>query len=159
VESYSLAQHGPTTFYLRAILQRLDNSWSTSNKMMYEATHSQSLKLKRENRWVQWVCHWNRYTMSIKICYKSLSVRCLWLRLTGHYRLFNNTSILEVASQGLMVWFFICHSISFFRFDLLHRRKCAPIHLCASKHQANFNVKSFCLENLSLVTTRCSLQA
>jgi len=40
-----LTQHGPTTFYLRAILQRRDNSRATSNKMMYELIDSQYLKL------------------------------------------------------------------------------------------------------------------
>ena len=46
-------QHGPATSYLRAVLQRRDNTRATSNKMMYETTDSQDLKLKRDNRLVQ----------------------------------------------------------------------------------------------------------
>jgi len=40
-----LVQHGPTTFDLRAILQKRDNSRATFNKMMYKTTDSH-LKLK-----------------------------------------------------------------------------------------------------------------
>jgi len=41
-----LPQRSPTTCGLRAILQKPDNSRATSNKMMYETTDSQDLKLK-----------------------------------------------------------------------------------------------------------------
>ena len=33
-------------------------------------------RLKKENRWVKSVCHWNYYTIAIKIYYKSM--QCLW---------------------------------------------------------------------------------
>ena len=38
-------QRGPTTFDLRAILQKCDNSRATSSKMVYKTTNSQDLKL------------------------------------------------------------------------------------------------------------------
>jgi len=60
-----VCQHGPTTIDLRAILQKCDNSQATSNKMMYKTTDSQDLKLKRNSRWVNRVCHWNYYTIAI----------------------------------------------------------------------------------------------
>jgi len=41
-----IAQRGPTTFDLRAILQTRNNPLVTSNKMMYKTTGSQHLKLK-----------------------------------------------------------------------------------------------------------------
>jgi len=34
-----LRQRDPSTFDLQAILQKHDNSWATSNKMMCETTH------------------------------------------------------------------------------------------------------------------------
>jgi len=51
VENYNykcyLKQRSPTTFDLRTILQKRDNSWATSNTVIYTATHSQHLKLKK----------------------------------------------------------------------------------------------------------------
>jgi len=44
---FILEQRGPTTFHLRAILQKRDNSWATTKKMMYETTDLQHLKLKK----------------------------------------------------------------------------------------------------------------
>ena len=44
---YTADQRGPTAFALQAILQKRDNSRATSNKMMYKATESQHLKLKK----------------------------------------------------------------------------------------------------------------
>ena len=38
-----LYQHGPTAFDLQAILQKRDDSRSTSNKLVYKTTNSQSL--------------------------------------------------------------------------------------------------------------------
>jgi len=43
-----LSQRGPTTFDLRAILQKRDNLRATSNKIMCNTTDSQDLKLKRK---------------------------------------------------------------------------------------------------------------
>jgi len=43
----SLIQRGPTTFYLRAILQKRDNLRAVSNKMMYKTTDSQHRKMKK----------------------------------------------------------------------------------------------------------------
>jgi len=43
-------QHGPTTFDIRAVLQKHYNSRATSNKMMHKATDSQHLKLEREDK-------------------------------------------------------------------------------------------------------------
>ena len=40
----TLNQRGPTTFALRAILQKRDNLRVTSNKMMYKTRCSQDLK-------------------------------------------------------------------------------------------------------------------
>jgi len=37
---FSLPQHGPASFDLRAILQECDNLQATSNKMMYKTTDS-----------------------------------------------------------------------------------------------------------------------
>jgi len=48
----SIGQRGPTTFDLRAILQKRDNLWVASNKNMYKTTDSQHLKLKTEDRLV-----------------------------------------------------------------------------------------------------------
>jgi len=42
----TLNQRGPTTFALRAILQKRDNLRVTSNKMMYKTRCSQDLKWK-----------------------------------------------------------------------------------------------------------------
>jgi len=44
----SLIQRGPTTFYVRAILQKRDNLRATFNKMMFKTTDPQHLKLIRE---------------------------------------------------------------------------------------------------------------
>jgi len=46
IEDNSLFQSGPTTFDLRAVSQKRDNSRDTSNKMMYKTTASKCLKLK-----------------------------------------------------------------------------------------------------------------
>jgi len=46
IEDNNLFQSGPTTFDLRAVSQKRDNSRDTSNKMMYKTTDSKSLKLK-----------------------------------------------------------------------------------------------------------------
>jgi len=46
----AIEQRGPTTFDLRAILQKRDNLWATSNKIMYKTKDSQDLKLKREDK-------------------------------------------------------------------------------------------------------------
>jgi len=54
-----LSERGPTTFDLPAILQKRYNLRETSNKMIYETTDSQDLKLKKENKWVR---HCNHYT-------------------------------------------------------------------------------------------------
>ena len=43
-----LRRGGPTTFDLRAILQKRDKSRDTSNKILYNTSHSQDVKLKRE---------------------------------------------------------------------------------------------------------------
>ena len=42
-----LRQRGPTTFDLRTILQRRQNLWATSNKMMYKTTDSQYIKTEK----------------------------------------------------------------------------------------------------------------
>jgi len=42
----NLIQRVSTTFYLRTILQKRDTSRATSNKMMYETTDAQHLRLK-----------------------------------------------------------------------------------------------------------------
>jgi len=47
---FILQQRGPTTFHLRAILQKRDNSRATSSKMMYKTTDSQYLKLKWQEK-------------------------------------------------------------------------------------------------------------
>jgi len=49
-----LGQRGPTSFNLRAILQKRDNLRAASNRMMYEfkTTCSQDLRLKREGECV-----------------------------------------------------------------------------------------------------------
>jgi len=40
---FFLEQRGPTSFNLQAILQKHDNSWATSKKMVYETTYLQHL--------------------------------------------------------------------------------------------------------------------
>jgi len=50
LSEYNSIKHGPTTFDLRAILQKRDNLRATSNKMIYKTTCSQHLKLKREDK-------------------------------------------------------------------------------------------------------------
>jgi len=45
----------------------------------------------------------------------------------------------------------VCHSVSIFRFDLLHRRKCTLTQGSASKHRVHLSAKSFSLGNLSLL--------
>jgi len=37
---------------------------------------------------------------------------------------------------------FVCHSVSVFRFDLLHRR-CMLTHVCLSKHRLHFLCETF----------------
>jgi len=44
---FILEQRGPTSFNLQAILQKCNNSWATSKRMMYETTDLQHLKLKK----------------------------------------------------------------------------------------------------------------
>jgi len=58
-----IGRRGPTSFNLRAILQKCDNLRATSNKMMYDykTTCSQDLKLEREDKWVR---HWNCFTIA-----------------------------------------------------------------------------------------------
>jgi len=51
--SFFSCQRGPTTFDLRAILQKCDNLQATSNKTMHKTADSQDLNLKGENRWVK----------------------------------------------------------------------------------------------------------
>jgi len=65
----SFILRGPTTFYLRAILQKRDNLRAISNKMMYKTTGSQRRKMKK-GRYVS-------ASLKIAIYYKSLSVGCL----------------------------------------------------------------------------------
>jgi len=43
----TIYQCGPTTFDLQAILQKHDNLWATSIKMVCKTTDSQHLKLKK----------------------------------------------------------------------------------------------------------------
>jgi len=57
---FILEQCGQTTFDLRDILQKRDNLWATSKKMMYETTDLQHLKLKKGRT----ACHWNYYTIA-----------------------------------------------------------------------------------------------
>ena len=52
-------QRGPTSFDLRAILQKRENLRAISNKAMFKTTVSQDLKLKMEDKWVR---HWNYFT-------------------------------------------------------------------------------------------------
>jgi len=67
-----IVQRSPTSFDLRAILQKRDNLRSDPKKIMYKTTGSQDLKLKKEDEWVH---HGNYHT--IAIYYKSLSGICL----------------------------------------------------------------------------------
>jgi len=46
----TMDQRGPTTFDIRTILQKHDNSGATSNIMLYNTANLQDLKLKRQNR-------------------------------------------------------------------------------------------------------------
>jgi len=61
VDEWIAFQRWPTTFYLRAILQKRYNLRATFNKMMHKTTDSQHVKLKREDAWVH---HWNYYTIA-----------------------------------------------------------------------------------------------
>ena len=49
-----------------------------------------------------------------------------------HYHSFTNTSVSGAGRR--LSSSLVCHSISVFRFDLLHRRKCTLTHVCVSKH-------------------------
>ena len=73
--------------------------------------------------------HWNYYTIANSNYYKSLSVGCLSSRLLWHHRSFSNTS---GSKSETIVQCFVCHSISVFKFDLLHRRKrtYSQTHMC-----------------------------
>jgi len=42
-----ITQRGPTSFTLRAVLQKRDNLRATSNKMMYKTTCSQKTEKER----------------------------------------------------------------------------------------------------------------
>jgi len=46
----------------------------------------------------------------------------------------------QCCMSQTMVWCFVCHWISAFRFDLLHGRKCTFTHICASKCRVYFSV-------------------
>jgi len=43
-----------------------------------------------------------------------------------------------VVQVGVYRPVFVSHSISVFRLDLLHRRKCTLTHVCVSKHRVHF---------------------
>ena len=87
------------------------------------------------------VCHWNYYTIAIKIYYKSM--QCLWLRLLWHYRSYIKTNTLVVASPRLLTVLHLTFDLCI-GFDLLHSRKCSPLtHLCASKRRVHFHCKIF----------------
>jgi len=45
-----IKQRNQVAFDLRAILQKRHTSWANNNKMMYETTDSQDLKLKKKNK-------------------------------------------------------------------------------------------------------------
>jgi len=64
-------------FDLWAILHKHENLWATSNRMVWQTTDSQDLKLKRKGERIIEII----VQQQIAIYYKSLSVGYLWLRL------------------------------------------------------------------------------
>ena len=105
-------RRGPTTFSLRGILQKHDNSRATSNKMMYKTTDSQDIKFQRENRLVNWVCHWNYYTNSNKQSITNLCHcdACDWGFSDNVVPL--TIPICQWQKSETVVRCFVCHSIS-----------------------------------------------
>ena len=53
--------------------------------------------------------------------------------------------VLVVArrSSETMAQCFFCHSISVFRFDVHHRRRCTLTHVCLSKYRVHFQCETF----------------
>ena len=101
---------------------------------MYKTIDSQHLKLSREN---EWVCRWNYYTIPnsnlLQISFSDMPVIEAFLTLSFLYQYQCQWSKSETTVQC-----FVCNSISVFRFDLLHRRKCILTHVCVSKHRVHF---------------------
>jgi len=106
----SFIQRGPTTFYLRAILQKRDNLRAISNKMMYKTTGSQRRKMKK-GRYVS-------ASLKIAIYYKSLSVGCLcpvqWRiqtnRLGGQSNWGRQKGLHLLKYQRLSATIVVCHT-------------------------------------------------
>jgi len=98
------------------------------------------------------VCHWNYYTIAhsnlLPVSISGIPV----VEASWQYHSFINTS-----ASGI-VQCFVCHSISVFRFDLLHRRKFTHAHVCVNI-ECNFSAKSFYLKNLSSLTNFRKLSA
>jgi len=116
-EDVVAGQCGPNIFDLRAILQKRDNSPDISHKMIYNTTDSQDLKLKKESRWVQSVCHWNYHTIAIsnliQISISAMTVVEAFLTLSFLYQYQHVSG----RKSETIVPCFVCHSISLFRCD------------------------------------------
>ena len=145
---------GPSTFHLRAILQKRDNLRAISNKMMYKITDSQYLKLKKR-RYVR---------ASLKVLHTTVpKSKLLQISVSGMpaveaslklYRSFGNTSVSGGKSET-MVLCFVCHYIYVFTVDLtcfIVENVRTLAHVCVSERRAHFNAKYFSLGNLSLLT-------
>jgi len=118
---------------LRAILQKLEDSWSTSNKMMCKITDSQHLKLKKGRqgnaslKFLYYNTIANSNLLQISINRMSVVQASLTLSFLFQYQ------CLWCKSETI-VQCFVWHSISAFRFNLLVENVCTLTHVCAFKH-------------------------
>jgi len=58
----------------------------------------------------------------------------------------------SISKSATIVQCFDGHSISVFRFDLVHLRNCTLTHVCFPNIQCIYRAKSFSFRNLSLLT-------
>ena len=82
---------------------------------------------------------------TIAICYKSLSVGCLWSILLRHYRSFINTSVSDV-SRRLSTGVLSTMRLRFLDLTCSIVKKCTLTHVRVYKHQAHFSCEIFQFE-------------
>jgi len=138
-------QRGPTSFDLRAILHKPDNSRATSNKMTCKTTGSHDSKCcKKEIRRVKLVRHWNYYTTPINRLWQ-ISINATRMVVWGflHTIVPLPNQYVNGSKAKTIAQCFVCHSIAVFRSDLLQGRKCTLTHVCASKECIVFQCEIF----------------
>jgi len=129
VSCHFLYQFGPITLDLRAISQKHDNLWATSNKMIKKTIESQCSKLR------------NYYTIVKSNSLQSLLVGCLWSRL--HCCSFVSTSV-SGSKLETVVHCFVCHTFLFFELT------CFLVGNVLSHTYVLANIKCILMQNSSV---------